>query len=111
MARYPKHIMNADRATKDLYDLAQSVEQLAKRAESKTQEVETRADAISEKADRLERDKSSVASQIMARENEIRQAFANWDTLTESQFRMVVKRILRALLINEIKGDQDAGNN
>lgn len=110
MAKYPEEILRAGKSAQRVYDLAQGAELLAQRVEKKREQLEARAEQIEqraqqvrEKAEKLETEKNAVASLLLQNEQQITQAFQNWDTLTESQFRTVTKLLFRALVTNEIK--------
>lgn len=106
MARYPEEILRAGKSAQRVYDLAQGAESLAQDVEKKRKQLAQKADEIETKANELKSEKDEFKSFILQNEQQIRQAFQNWDTMTEQQFRTVTKLLFRALVVNEIKESQ-----
>ena len=73
--------------------------------DSDFQDVDSRVQDVDSRILEVENKKQTIADLLQADKDQIKNAFQNWDTLTEVQFRAVVKKIFKALIINEVQED------
>ena len=107
MAKYPEEILKAGKSAQKIYDLAQEAELEAKRSAAKAVAADEEAKSAKTKADKIESERNIVRDVILQNESQLRNAFANWDTLTEPQFRAVTKLLFRALVKNELQEGEE----
>ncbi len=95
MGEYPKAIKKS-KIGRELYDMKESIE-----IDSKNKDSE-----IDEKLNTEDAKRKTISDLLKADEAQIKQAFQNWDTLTDAQFRAVTKKLFKAIIINEIQEDE-----